>query len=533
MLALIFYFLSIGLMLLALDDRQRFYPLLGLSLFFSALNLFATEYFFGLELLRPVFIILYLSKRDEKGEKLKSVLTQWWPYALLVVVYLAWRIPFQSRFAQAQANLLTAIIVDPFPNLVKFFRDVFGAPLVAGIEAWLSPFRSMQLETGTQWGNVQVIVMVACGVLALVYFSLIRAPRSEVNGGEGVWIKQALWVSLFALLLAGIPFVIADLPVKVTFPHDRFMLAFLFGSCLFLVALSTVVFKKAAREVFLALLLAVCVGYQFQVGLTFKDEWEDVSLFLWQLSWRVPGLEPGTTLIADETLFPYTNDYSLTAPLNWLYDQDPGSGDLDYFMAYVPHRLGNVIAELAGDKLIQKAYSLYQFTGSTSKVLTLVFEPPACLRILDPTSYDLNDIRVSLSIHDATYFSDPTGLILAEQSSNTEILENLTTTASITDKWCHTYQKADLARQMGDWREVVRLGEITPDLSSSFYSPTELLPFIEGYARLGEFQKAHDLTIRAYNADGYTYHMLCGLWWGMRLELQGISEEVNQALNCW
>lgn len=527
MLALIFYFISVGLMLLALDGRRRFYPLLGFSLFFAALNLFATEYFVGLELLRPVFIFLYLSDGEKKAGRLKGILTRWWPYALLMVIYLTWRIPFQSRFAQAPANLLTAIIADPFPNLLKLFRELISTPVVAGIAAWVYPFQSIRLETGTYWGNTQVFVMLACGVLALMYFSMSRSQENKV-----AWIKQALLVSGFAFFLAGIPFVIADLPVKVTFPHDRFMLAFLFGSCLFLVALSTVVFKRVAREVFLSLLLAVCVGYQFQVGLTFKDEWENVWSFLGQLSWRVPGLEPGTTLIANETLFPHTNDYSLTAPLNWLYDQEPDSGDLDYYMAYVPHRLGGVIPELQPDLSISKKYSLYQFTGSTSNVLAVVYEPPACLRILDPR-FDRYDLRLTPELHDAMWLSDPGRLIQPEQAIQNEVLEELITPSPIADKWCQTYQKADLARQEGDWREVIRLWEIAPDLGGIPKNPVELLPFIEGYARLGEYQKALDLTLIAFNADIFNQLLLCDLWLRVGPDSQGIYEQVNQTLNCW
>jgi hypothetical protein len=339
-------------------------------------------------------------------------------------------------------------------------------------------------------------------------------------------------LSLSALLLAGIPFAIADLPVKVTFPHDRFMLAFILGSCLFLVTFSAWVFKPIARQIFLALLLAVSLGYQVQVGLSFKQEWEDVSAFLWQLSWRAPGLEPGTTLIADETLFPYTNDYSLTAPLNWLYDEEPGSGDLDYFMAYVPHRLGSVIPELSPNQRIHKKYSLYEFNGSTSNVLAVVYEPPGCLRVLDPR-YDSYDLRLPPELHNAMWLSNPVDLIHSDRPLQRHRLMDLITAGQVTDKWCHTYQKADLARQQGDWREVVRLAEITPSLKGSYKSPTELLPFIEGYARLGEFQKAVDLTRTAYYASRLTHHLLCDLWWRVGPDDQGMYEKVNKTLKCW
>jgi hypothetical protein len=529
MLALIYYLLSIGLMLRSLDDDQRFSCLLGLSLFFSALNLLSTEYFFGLELLRPVFIWLYLSGKGEKRRKFKGILKRWWPYALLVAAYLAWRIPFQARFAQADARLLNAILTDPRSNLVKLFQEFVHAPLAAVVEAWTYPFQSLQLDTSNQWGAIQVFLIAVCGILALVYFLGLHSSQNKAPIGKEGGYTGVLWVSVPALLLAGLPFVIADLPVKVTFPHDRFMLAFILGSCTFLVFLSSVVFKPIARQVFLALLLAVSAGYQIQVGLTFKQEWEDVSSFLWQLYLRIPKLEPSTTLVADETLFPYTNDYSLTAALNWMYDEEPGSGDLDYFMAYVPHRLGSVIPELSPNQPIHKKYSLYEFNGSTSNILAVVYEPPGCLRILDPR-YDSYDLRLSADLYDAMRLSDPVGLIQPEHAMQPKLLTELFTIPRM-ESWCDYYQKADLARQQEDWEEVVSLGNFR--LDDGLYSPTEFLPFIEGYARLGDIQKAFELTQTAYYADPSMQYTLCNLWWWVGVEDEEVYKQVNEMLGCW
>ena len=98
--------------------------------------------------------------------------------------------------------------------------------------------------------------------------------------------------------------------------------------------------------------------------------------------------------------------------------------------------------------------------------------------------------------------------------------------------WCYTYQKASLAKQVGDWETVVELGDeaeaqgIAPD-STEANSPQEWLPFIEGYARTGDWGRAAELTIINSQIDSNYELMLCKLW--ERLETSGPQSEDAQA----
>ncbi|MDZ4159744.1 MAG: hypothetical protein U1B80_08135, partial [Anaerolineaceae bacterium] len=83
--------------------------------------------------------------------------------------------------------------------------------------------------------------------------------------------------------------------------------------------------------------------------------------------------------------------------------------------------------------------------------------------------------------------------------------------------WCYYYQKADLARQLGDWERVVSLGDTArskgyhPQVPGS-NTPPEWRPFILGYAHLGRWDVAAELTTAAAaRSDRYT-PMLCWLW---------------------
>jgi hypothetical protein len=79
-------------------------------------------------------------------------------------------------------------------------------------------------------------------------------------------------------------------------------------------------------------------------------------------------------------------------------------------------------------------------------------------------------------------------------------------------RWCYYYQKADLARQQGDWKMVAQLGDkafavpLLPD------DPYEYLPFIEAYARLGRVKDARLLTRQVADNMSLLKPALCAVW---------------------
>ena len=99
--------------------------------------------------------------------------------------------------------------------------------------------------------------------------------------------------------------------------------------------------------------------------------------------------------------------------------------------------------------------------------------------------------------------------------------------------WCYYFEKADLARQMQDWDEVVRLGDAalelgyTPEKSGS-NSPYEWMPFIEGYAHSGRWEQAASLTEAAFEKDASYGAMLCNLW-SEGIETRPDDEQASKA----
>ena len=96
--------------------------------------------------------------------------------------------------------------------------------------------------------------------------------------------------------------------------------------------------------------------------------------------------------------------------------------------------------------------------------------------------------------------------------------------------WCYYFQKAELARQFGDWNEVATLADAAFQLDEHFNNPVELFVFIEGYAHLGDWNGAIKLSREArLVSKSYVDPLLCRLW--KRIEAETASSlERGEAL---
>jgi hypothetical protein len=74
--------------------------------------------------------------------------------------------------------------------------------------------------------------------------------------------------------------------------------------------------------------------------------------------------------------------------------------------------------------------------------------------------------------------------------------------AAETGSWCYYFEKADLSRQFGDYAEVVRLGNSALAEGKSPRTPSEWLPFLEGYLWQGDFSTAQTILHEIARAEG-------------------------------
>jgi hypothetical protein len=279
------------------------------------------------------------------------------------------------------------------------------------------------------------------------------------------------------------------------------------GACLILTGLLGLLAHPASLRLGLAaLLLGLAAGVHFRSEQDYGREWDKLRSFLWQLRWRVPDLEPGTTIITNDLPLRYYSDNSLTAPVNWMYSPENHTLQMDYMLYYPTVRVGRALSRPRPGLPIVQPYRAASFSGSTSQILALYYAPPGCLHVLDVVLDDsMPNLPASLSAWVPLSRLD---LIRTEGGSGHR--PPLLTQEAARD-WCYYYQLADLARQRGDWEEVARLG----DRAFSEDHPndaTERLVFIEGYAHTGQWGRAQALSLEALEQNPAVDRMVCHTW---------------------
>jgi len=513
------FLLSLGVMIQAYRRPRWFWALSLLALLLSAYSMFSVEYFFGLELLRPV--LLWSLIREKTGNlraRIRRLAVTWLPYVLMMGLFLYWRIAlYETPRGDVQFfdKFQFAPILSARELLVEITQDIFQGGLLAwGQTLDFSNLRGFGLAPTLLY---LVIVGVATAI-SIFYLARYRGedavaqPEKTAPDHPGQrWVWGLILLGLYSLLISGWPFWMTNLPIELRFPWDRFTLAMMPGASLLVVGLISLIGKRRVKVILLGALIGLAVGRHFWNANLYRREWNTQTAFFWQLSWRAPQLQPGTLLLASELPFEHFSDNSLTAPLNWIYN--PGfsteSGEMDYLMYAFDARLGKGLAEIKPGVAINEPYRIVSFHGSTSQALVLYFTPPGCLKILDP----LTDARLPQKpkyIPEAYPLSN-LDVISPEQVAG---LPSHIFGPQPEPDWCYYYEKADLARQFGNWKQVTALGEQAFALGKRLYAVNapEYLPYIEGFAYTGDWSRAVSLTHEAYKLTARMERILCDTW---------------------
>jgi hypothetical protein len=370
------------------------------------------------------------------------------------------------------------------------------------------------------------------GVIAVSFLLIafyLRKLELPGDGTDSGWTWQAIMFGLIGILIGRVPSWAAGLPLILQSIDDRFMVSMMIGGSLFMAGLLELAFGKRRFKVYaVTLIIALGIGQQFYTANDFRRDWARQQEIFWQMTWRMPALEPGTVILTHELPLRYETDMGLTAPLNWIYAPGYGGGELPYALLYTRTRLDKVsLPALEPEQPISFDYRTVSFKGSTSQAVTIIVPPNACLHVLDSV-YAGGDTyeRQPRFLRDAIPLSDPT-LILVDA-------EPPEMPAALFGKepahtWCYYYEKAELARQVDNWITVTSLGNEARAQGLVPGDALEWLPFIEGYVITGEYQTAREISIMAYQDDSRPRKGLCHAWNRIRADGQGWVEVQNLA----
>jgi len=509
-------FFSFTLLIRAVRDRRHFWLNYILSILIGGYCFAAAEFYSGLELVRPVILWIALTGVIPiRKARLLQTIKYWAPSLALWLGFMVWRAFFFNSMNHAVA-ITSQLASSPGDVILKTLRKLVQTSVDSTINAWT---QTLNLANYPAFGKTGLSIIVLAGIVFTALALWLRAQNHQgANTTEepgDAWGKQSFWLGAISLIVALLPFWAADLEVSNRYPFDRFLLAYLFGSCLLVAGLINQLARSQKLQViFLSLLVAASAAFQANLMVRYKNLSDFQHNLIWQLVWRAPDLQPGTALLANDFANQdYLSGNAITTEMEWTYSTTPvtESRKLDYMFIFINSPQLNSVEELSPNHDINYDFRTYKFNGSTNQSLLVGANSGGCLRVLDKNFTPVNTIvnLYSKRMQDAQLISN-LEVILPNAAQKTPPTHLFGSEPAHT--WCYYFEKAELARQVGDYSQAYAL--IQQANQSGYYPKdlTEWYPFIDGALHTGHFNEAVELSSRIIVNEAVVQDGVCNTW---------------------
>jgi hypothetical protein len=456
------------------------------------------EYMLGLEVLR-LCLIAQIVLQEKKGtfkEYALQTVKLWLPFISAPLIFLIWRVFFfeSERRATDVASQFGQLFSSPLTGLwwlVNWIQDLVRVTLLA----WMVPFNNLVLTLRLK----EFLVGSGLGILVLllVAAALVETRKLKLDEFDDVlspgWKTSILITGIVTAFLALAPVIFVNRHADFG-EYSRYTLASAVGAAMVLVVFVLTIRVESLRFIFLGLIILMAAVTHYANAVNYVQAAEQAKNFWWQVAWRAPNIQPGTTLIASYPVGGIQEDYFVWGPANTIYyPQKQGT---------VPNQIKLPAAVLTDDTVLQiligRGEELTsrrgnEFTRDLSNILVMARATEnSCVRFIDGISPDLSVL-------------DPQRIILIAPKSKLENVvvdgDDPVPPADIfgdepVHDWCFYYQKADLARQRGDWQEVARLAKEVEKLDLRPNDQIEWMPFLQAYALMDDEKQVKAISTR-------------------------------------
>ena len=540
-LAFTLYFFSVGMMLKGVSAKSNKWLWILGSAIFQFGHMSILEYFWGLELLRPVFCWIHLNEGDFNFfKRLKKVFLTWLPNFIILISFFIWRVLIVNVEANSPV-LLLGLLSNPFDSISKFISHMVQDVIYVLLGSWfdtVSPEIMANFPTSLQL--IQIVIFML--IVVTTYVLLSKHDLSSDTNNKS-YLRGIFVVGIIALLLGGAQIWITDRQTYSKFPvlnADRFLLPSMPGAALLCVAFIDWFGKNTkAKVIIISILIALSGVFHFRIGNDYRWSRINQERVYWQLYWRAPWVEPEANFISDQLPFAYVLP---TFSFHALYDQPENIEDgMGRFY------LAREFTWIDEDKLFNGLHLEshdhgFNFSSNSTDSLILYYHPDEdnnCVWILNQ-----NDVDQPMISEDVRYLLELSNTNLIKQSHESYSGPDPVIFGNEPEhNWCYYYQKAELARQYEAWDEILLLSEEAASAgydtsNSQSNSPYEWIPFIQAYMKTGNWNIAADTLVSTYRTNSKYREMLCRIWKensaGVEAQtsFDASDDQVNEVLEC-
>jgi hypothetical protein len=527
------YFLSMGSMFAAQQNRRWFWPLSVLAVTSTIVHIFTMEYFWGLEILRPVFIWLFLhnSPPNIRG-RLKKTLRIWLPYGAVLMFAIIWR----------EALYVSLFGLTESPNELKLLALFKTSPIQASFHlievalkdfshvmftTWHNTIKAELFDLGSNFSIISWTLVTTATVLSAIFLFRNRI-NPPLDSDDPHWAPQAMMAGLAVFIFGSAPIWAIGKNITLGKFSDRFALPAMLGAVIVTVAFLTYLKISRTHKIWIvSILIGLAIGSHFRTANEFR--WASVKQqrFFWQMYWRAPKIMPDTPIFSDGSVLSYTGDYPTGFALNLLYsDGQAKPAAMPYWFFELDQDFQRNSRTYLRGQIVSDDLRNYVFTGSSLESLIIQFDydKGSCLWIVHESHNFIADMPDL--IRTALPMSDLSRIILTDQatiSSPPEIIFG----PEPEHTWCYFYQQAEIARSQENWEAIREIGDQVQNLDFSPNNKLEWVPFIEGMIRTAEWERAQDITISGFNSNPQMADTYCLLWQDLVTEV-GFDEAAEE-----
>ncbi len=526
-LCLTLYAFSLGMNIWAIRHPKRFWIATIPAMIFSLVVLLTLEDFFGLEILRIGFIFfVLLEKKAGFWRTALNTIKHYAPYLLvLTLIMVFWFIIYPRISPNPEANdpvQIQGLLYSPIDESIKFITLIARDFIHINLFVWISTIIPQVINFRAKATLFSWLVsgLFAAGFVFLSIKGRIFDKQEKSANDSFIW--QGILIGVLGLLLGGAPVWLTGRQSIGGPWADRFSLGLMFGAAVLLVVLVDWFARRLVQKtIILGLVFALTMSFQIQTVNKYRLSWDNQNDFYWQLAWRAPAIKPGTAIIGPSMPFTLVNDSHIGFAMNTIYAPELRSVEAPFWFFLAGSMTGDLIPDFKPGYPIDYRYLNVIFSGSTSESLIVSYNSGAdCLKIARPIdgryvnySNEMGkQIKLSnldLIITDPVHPHTPPAAIFGDEPAHT---------------WCYYYQKADLARQKGDWVEVVNQWRSAGEYGFRPANLVEYIPFVEGMALTGDWEGAYMISKTAgLDSEGMaaTY---CKLWKDLIAQTDGTPE---------
>jgi hypothetical protein len=481
------------------------YTLLSIVLGWIYLGL--VEYFIGFEVLRLFAVGLLFWREHEKtiSARLTSTLRAFAPFMASAGGFLVWRLFFfeAERKATDVSLQLSSLFTSPLTGLWwlnYLIQDVFKTVIVA----WALPLNNLAFSLRLRDAFTGFGLAVLAVILIVAVFRGTQENETEAGDVSNVMREQV--VMAVGMIIAGlIPVILVNRHVILP-DYSRYTLASSVGVALLFAMVIDKISTRSMKLAVTGFFVAVAVLTHYGNAMRAVNETQATHDFWWQVAWRAPQIKEGTTLIASYPEGPASEDYFIWGPANLLYYPEPQHADELKIKLPAAVLANEVVLQITSTGGIETPLRRGNYLERDFGNILVMIQTSAngCVRLVNGDSPELSS-------------NDQHKLFLVAPFSN---LENVLTDGEFhtppavvfgdepSHGWCYYYQKADLARQQGEWDQIPVL--LKEALAQGHYPEDglEWMPFLQASAVLGHVDQVRT-TAKLVSIDKFMRLQSC------------------------